>query len=164
MAKEGTHSATEVLPTAPFEGTAPATDVPEHDPASSCNPADLSQGNSRKVRRQPFPSLYCEKQFVILASVQGEFQSNFLSWLADPSAWNPRSVNLCAHTAFLANVRQICREPIADIDHGRRHSVPEQIVAQFDARLRIKMLGTPAWIRSRALPGPQSRNRGRRPT
>src|SRR6478609_8698678 len=60
----------------------------------------------------------CRKEeFVILSSVQCQVEADLAFRFATLSPWNPLRIDLRSDAAFFANVGQIGREAVADIDH-----------------------------------------------
>src|SRR5882757_9313784 len=75
------------------------------------NPADL-RGNFLRRRKQ---------QLVILATVQREIKPDLPRRTSYPRPRNRRYLNLRPHAALLANMFEISRQPVTEINHRRSH-------------------------------------------
>ena len=80
--------------------------------------ANLGDGDACDSGRDALATGRREKQFVVIAAVQGELQIDFVGWFADAGAGDGRGLDLRANSTLFADVREIGGEAVAEIDHG----------------------------------------------
>jgi len=108
----------EVLPALGTEFGAHTVLIHEDDAFLSRDVTDLCDRKTCYSGGDRLAGACGEKQFVVVAAVQGEVQFNFAGGLPDAGTGYDWGVNLRAHAALFANVAEIGGEAVAEIDHG----------------------------------------------
>ena len=80
-----------------------------------------------------------EKQLVVLAAVEREFQVDRLAPTANPSPRNVGGEDYGPHVRLFANVCEVGGKPVAEIDHGRSQPAPPQEIPNYDPRHGVEM-------------------------
>src|SRR5713226_7355312 len=66
--------------------------------------------------------------------MQGELHFDFPLWFANTGSWNLVRPYSRPHTAFRANLKQVSRKPIADVNHGRCDVLRAQHLSNLNSR------------------------------
>jgi len=103
--------------------------------------ADLGDLNACDSGRDALGFGSGEEQLVVVAAVQCGLKTDLAGGLVDLRKRNGIRRNLRANSAFVADVPEIGREAIAQIDHGGSEISFTQNPANFDSRGRIEVAG-----------------------
>src|SRR4051794_18142582 len=125
-----------VLPAAGFQHPALSGLADNGNPCAACDLANAAHWNSGNFRGHSASRWSGEQQFVVVAAVKSKFQTHRLTMFADNRAWNRLFPNLSSHATLFADVIQISRETVADIDHGR-----DEVFFSQKSSLRNSWLG-----------------------
>jgi len=111
------------------------------------NFANLADRNTGNFLRDARPSRSCEEQLVVFAAMQGEFAA-ILPGHRKGMNRQRRRVNHRSHSRFLAEMRQVGRQAVAQIDGSCRQAA--QAPCHLDPRLGIKVRMTGCSPRDRS--------------
>ena len=113
----------------------------------SLRPADFSDSVERKVSkpRRDFTSFAGrdgEQQFVVFASVERQIER--ICWTRPAAGWKLRPRNQVspdagADAARFAEVGEVRREPVADVDERGGQALAREVAAQSATRFGIKV-------------------------
>lgn len=92
-----------------------------------------------------------EEQFVGFAAVKGKMQINFTKGIPNSRERQGGPIYLGPNSTFFADVAEIGREAIAEVDHGGREPLLSQTAPQRDSRDRKEMFGK--LVRIQFVPG-----------
>src|SRR3954465_15419000 len=120
--------------------------IAEEDATPAGDLANLCHRDSGNARRNAFGPRGRKQQFVVFAPMQGEIEFHFTGGLADARPRNQSGIDLGAYSAFLTDMRQVGREPITRIDHGRSQVLLAKNASKFESRLRIEVAQVAPWI------------------
>src|ERR1700722_13265430 len=84
--------------------------IDQQDTLIPGNLTDLRNGNARNFRRNPLIRMSSEKQFVVIAAVEGELQFHRVGSLPHAGAGNGRGLYFSAYATLVADVAQVGRE------------------------------------------------------
>src|SRR5579872_132767 len=128
-----------MFPPLGLEGVADFAKTDKNDSALARDAADVCDWHSRNAGRNALARRCGEKEFVILASVQGQLEIDFVRRFADGRPRNGGCVNLRSDAAFFADVIEIGGEPVACVNHRGGQSTFAQDATEFEARLGKKV-------------------------
>lgn len=135
----------EVLPALRSEFDSGAVRVQENDLPGSGDVANLGDVDTRDSGRDSLTAGRREEQFIIVTSMQSEFEFDFAARLANLGARNRVRQDLRTNPALVANMPEIGGEAVAEIDHGRGETLFTQEPADLDSGDGMKMAGVIGW-------------------
>jgi len=100
------------------------------------NNADLGDLNTRNGGWQRLLGRSCEEKLVVIAAMQSEVESGSSIFVRVRPDGQGRAEDFRSDSGLIANVPEIGREAITQVDHGGGQLLLAQGPANFDARLR----------------------------
>src|SRR5205807_4577233 len=109
----------EVFPAPRAEFSQATVRAPDENFLTASDAADFSNWDSANARRNAFMCRGRKQKFVVLSAMERKGKANASPRAAVPGDRNGFLVDFRPHARFFANVHQVRREPVADIDHRR---------------------------------------------